>query len=98
MGDVVPPTITGTSIASGALIPIGTFALTYNYSDTGSAIAPSTATGQIYSWNSGTLSYNASPLTGYMILGGSTTTSATMNISGLPYGRYKFDLTIRDIA
>ncbi len=61
--DTTPPVISGASIASGTLIPIGTFALTYNYSDTGSAIAPATATGQIYSWNSGTLSYNAVPLT-----------------------------------
>jgi hypothetical protein len=60
--DTTPPVISGASIASGALIPLGTFALSYNYSDTGSAIAPATATGQIYSWNSGTLSYNASPL------------------------------------
>jgi hypothetical protein len=60
--DTIPPVISGSSIASGALIPLGNFALTYNYSDTGSAIAPATATGQIYSWNSGTLSYNTVPL------------------------------------
>jgi hypothetical protein len=60
--DTTPPVISGSSIASGTLVPIGNFALTYNYSDTGSAIAPATATGQIYSWNSGTLSYNASSL------------------------------------
>jgi hypothetical protein len=60
--DTTPPVISGSSIASGTLIPLGNFALTYNYSDTGSAIAPATATGRIYSWNSGTLSYNAVPL------------------------------------
>jgi hypothetical protein len=93
--DTTPPVISGSSIASGTLVPIGNFALTYNYSDTGSAIAPATATGQIYSWNSGTLSYNASSLTGYMTLG-SNTSSATMNIANLPYGRYRFDLSIAD--
>lgn len=32
-GDITPPTISSTSIASGALIPHGNFNLTYNYTD-----------------------------------------------------------------
>jgi hypothetical protein len=60
--DTVAPTITSISLASGTLIPHGNFSLTYNYTDTGAAINPSTATGQIYSWNTGTLSYNTTPL------------------------------------
>jgi hypothetical protein len=95
-GDITPPTISSASIASGALIPHGNFSLTYNYTDTGAGINPTTATGQIYSWNTGTLSYNAVPLSGYMTLGSSNATSATMNISNLPHGRYRFDLVITD--
>lgn len=67
-GDITPPTISSASIASGALIPHGNFSLTYNYTDTGAGISPSTATGRIYSWNTGTLTYNAVPITGYMTL------------------------------
>ena len=62
MGDITPPVISGASIASGTLIPHGNFSLTYNYTDVGSGINPGTATGQIYSWNSGTLSYNPIPV------------------------------------
>lgn len=43
-GDITPPIITGTSIASGTLIPHGNFNLTYNYTDTGAGINPATAT------------------------------------------------------
>jgi len=97
-GDITPPTITSSSIASGALIPHGNFNLSYNYTDVGSGISPSTATGRIYSWNTGALAYNAVPLSGYMTLGSSNTTSAILNISGLPHGRYRFDLIITDNA
>ena len=68
VGEITPPTISGTSIASGTLIPHGNFSLTYNYTDTGSNINPTTATGRIYSWNTGTLAYNTTPLGGYMSL------------------------------
>ncbi len=60
--DTVAPTISSVSLASGTLIPHGNFSLTYNYTDTGAGINPSTATGQIYSWNTGTLSYNTTPM------------------------------------
>lgn len=95
-GDVTPPTITSINIASGTLIPHGNFTLTYNYTDTGAGIDAATATGQIYSWNTGSSSYNATPLSGYMSIMSSDTLSTTMNVSGLPFGRYRFDMSISD--
>lgn len=97
-GDITPPSISSASIASGTLIPHGNFALTYNYSDVGTGIDPATAIGQIYSWNSGTLSYNPTPLGWYMTLWSSSATNATMNISNLPFWRYRFDMSITDNA
>lgn len=84
-GDITPPTITNTNIASGALIPHGNFNLTYTYTDTGAGISPSTATGRIYSWNTGTLSYNTTPLSGYSTIMSATATSATLGIVNLPF-------------
>jgi Domain of unknown function DUF11 len=72
--DTTPPTITSVSLASGSLLPTGTFPVVYTYTDTGAGINSVTTTGALYSWNSGTLSYNAVPLTGYMTLAGNTTT------------------------
>lgn len=95
-GDTTPPTIASATIASGTLIPHGNFTLSYAYSDVGTGISPSTATGRIYAWNSGTSSYNATPLSGYMTLSSSNSSSATMNIANLPFGRYRFDMSISD--
>jgi hypothetical protein len=49
--DSSPPTILSNSVASGTLAPTGTFPITITYTDTGSAIAPATLTGRIYSWD-----------------------------------------------
>jgi hypothetical protein len=49
--DTTPPTILSNSVASGTLAPTGAFPITLTYSDTGSAIAPATLTGRIYSWD-----------------------------------------------
>jgi hypothetical protein len=74
--DTVPPTIVSSSIASGSLLPIGNFSLTVAYTDTGSAIEPSSLTGQIFSWNSGALAWNTTNLApSYMTIPGSPTTS-----------------------
>lgn len=95
-GDVTPPTITSINIASGTLIPHGNFSLTYNYTDTGAGIDAVTATGQIYSWNAGSSSYNATPLAGYMSITSNSAASTTMDVTGLPFGRYRFDMSISD--
>lgn len=49
--DITPPTVTTVSIASGTLIPHGSFSLNYAYTDTESGINPASATGRIYAWN-----------------------------------------------
>lgn len=95
--DNIPPDITSTTIASWTLMPHGNFMVTYNYTDTGSWINPWTATGYIYSWNIGTLSYNTVALTWwYLTLENAHSTGATMKISQLPYWKYRFDFKIRD--
>lgn len=49
--DTTPPNILSNSVASGTLAPIGTFPIAVTYSDTGSAIDPSSFTGEIYVWD-----------------------------------------------
>lgn len=96
--DTVAPTITNSSIASGTLIPHGRFTLALSYSDTGSNINPSTVTGSLFSWNTGTLAWNATNLAPtYMSITGTTsTTTGTFLINNLPFGKYRFDFTVRD--
>jgi len=96
--DITPPTIASNSIASGTLMPHGNFSLTYTYTDTESGINASTATWRIYSWNSGTNSYNTTALGGYSVLAIANSSSATINIANLPHGRYRIDLSISDNA
>ena len=47
-GDLVAPTITSISLASGSLMPIGNFPLIIAYSDTGSLINTATFTNEHY--------------------------------------------------
>lgn len=96
--DMVAPIISSTNIASGSLIPHGNFALTFNYTDTGAGISTWSATGVIYSWNSWTLSYNSTPLTWFSSITSSTSTSSTIDVTNLPFWRYRFDLSVADIA
>ncbi len=49
--DTSPPTILSNSVASGSLVPKGTFPITLGYTDTGTAINPSSLIGRIYQWN-----------------------------------------------
>jgi hypothetical protein len=98
-GDITPPVINSVSIASGALLPIGNFPLVVTYSDTGSAINAGSFTGKIYAWDgvSTWTATNIAPI--YMTLSGAATTSTgRLTISGLPFGKYRFDISVADTA
>jgi hypothetical protein len=95
--DTTPPVINSVSIASGALLPIGNFPLIVTYSDTGSAINTSSFTGKIYAWD-GVSAWGVTDLApSYMTLSGAATTSTgRLTVSGLPFGRYRFDISVAD--
>jgi hypothetical protein len=98
--DITPPTLLTNSLQSGALLPIGNFLLTLTYADTGSLINTGSFTGAIYSWNTGSLSWNTTNLAPtYMSISGVTSTSTgRLQITNLPYGKYRYDIGIRDNA
>ncbi len=91
--------ITSISITSGALLPIGNFPLTITYSDTGSTINTASFTGRIYAWD-GVSAWGVSNLAPtYMTLSGvATTSTGNLTVSGLPFGKYRFDILVADIA
>jgi hypothetical protein len=95
--DTTPPTINSISIASGALLPIGNFPLTVSYSDTGSTINSSSLTGALYAWNAGVWSVvNIAP--GIMSVSSATTSTGVFQTTGLPSGKYRYDISIADSA
>ncbi len=97
--DVTPPIVTSANIASGTLIPKGTFSYTLSYTDTGSLIDTGSLDVSIYTWNTGTLAWNATDISStYVTLGGVTGSTGTVNVTGLPFGKYRFDTHIADIA
>jgi hypothetical protein len=98
--DSIPPIIISNSIASGALLPIWNFGITLTYSDTGSLIDTGSFSGQIYSWNTGSSTWNAVNLApSYMTISWTTTTTTgVLNIGNLPFGKYRFDIIIADIV
>ncbi len=95
--DTTPPVINTISVSSGALFPIGNFPLTVSYSDTGSTINTASFTGKIYAWD-GVSAWGVTDLApGYMTLSGAATTSTgRLTISGLPFGKYRFDISVAD--
>jgi hypothetical protein len=97
--DTIPPVINSVSIASGALLPIGNFPLVVTYSDTGSAINAGSFTGKIYAWD-GVSAWGVTDLAPtYMTLSGAATTSTgRLTVSGLPFGKYRFDISVTDTA
>jgi hypothetical protein len=96
--DITPPTILTNSLASGSLLPTGRWIITVTYTDTGSAINTSSFSGQIYSWNTGSSTWNVTNLapTYMTITGTTTTTTGMLSFSGLPSGKYRFDILISD--
>lgn len=80
-------------------MPIGNFPLIVTYSDTGSNINPSSFTGRIYAWD-GVSAWNTTNLApSYMTLSGAATTSTgNLTVSGLPFGKYRFDILVSDNA
>ncbi len=99
-GDTVAPVITSISRASGSLMPIGNFPLVVTYSDTGSAINTASFTGKIYSWDATGSVWNITNIApSYMTLSGAATTSTgQLTIAGLPFGKYRFDISVSDNA
>lgn len=98
--DSTPPVINSTNIASGTLIPTSNFTLIVGYSDTGSAISPSSFTGRIYLWDSTGSTWSLTNIApSYMSITGTTTTSTgQLQVRGIPFGKYRFDILISDTA
>jgi hypothetical protein len=95
--DTTPPVISSVSIASGSLLPIGIFPLTVTYSDTGSTINTASLTGALYAWNAGIWSVvNLAP--GILSVASATTSTGVFQTTGLPSGKYRFDISITDSA
>jgi hypothetical protein len=99
-GDTTSPTINTASVASGTLIPHGNFSLVYTYSDTGSSIDTTSFTGKIYSWNPTLDTWNPTDIaSSYVTLSPvPTTATGTLQIANLPFGKYRFDVTVADTS
>jgi hypothetical protein len=99
--DITFPTMSSFAIASGSVLPIGNFPIMMTYSDTGSLIKTSSFTGKIYSWNTASGNWNMSTdlAPSYMSLTGITSsTTGALQVTWLPYGKYRFDISIADTA
>lgn len=68
------------------------------YTDTESTIDTTSLTGVIYNWNATTGTWATIATLGYMSVSGATTSTGYINISGLPFGKYRFDISISDSA
>ena len=96
--DTVLPNITSISLLSWSLLPIGNFPISVSYSDTGTNINTSSFSKKIYSWNTGSLSWSTTDIapTYTSIIGSPTTDGAAFQVSNLPMGKYRFDISIAD--
>ena len=95
--DTTPPTILTASVSSGTLIPIGNFSYQFSYADTGSAINTSSVTMNIYSWNTGSSTWNSTNLAPtYMSTTSISSSTGVFQLSNLPYGKYRFDMIVAD--
>lgn len=97
--DTTPPVILTNSVASGTLAPYGTFPITLTYADTGSSIVAGSLTGRIYAWDATGATWSptniASP---YLTITSASTSTGVFQLTGLPYGKYRFDFLISDSA
>ena len=80
-------------------MPIGNFPLVVTYSDTGSSINTASFTGRIYAWD-GVSAWGTTNLApSYMTISGAATSSTgNLTIAGLPFGKYRFDISVADTA
>ena len=97
--DTTSPTILTASVSSGTLAPIGTFPLTYTYSDTGSAINAASFTGKIYPWDSTGATWSVIDIaSSYLSVTSASTSTGILQLTNLPFGKYRFDILISDTA
>ena len=97
--DTTPPTILSNSVASGTLAPKGTFPITITYSDTGTAISPSSLAGKIYAWDAtGATWFGTNIASTYLSIVSASTSTGVFQVTSLPYGKYRFDLSIADVV
>ena len=95
--DTTAPIISNPNIASGTLIPTGNFSYQFSYADTGSAINTSSVTMNIYSWNTGSSTWNSTNLAPtYMSTTSISSSTGVFQLSNLPYGKYRFDMIVAD--
>jgi hypothetical protein len=95
--DTTPPTILSNSVASGTLAPVGTFPITITYADTGSSIVPWSLSGKIYAWDATGATWDIIDIAlPYLSVTSASTSTWVFALSGLPFGKYRFDLSIAD--
>ncbi len=93
--DTTPPVISSITPLTGSLLPTGnTVILSFNYSDTGSAINQATATGTLSKWNTGSSTWITQ--TGVLTATTINSGSAIYTSTGRAYGKYRFDVTVKD--
>ena len=95
--DTTPPIITAENVASGSITPSGNFPYSFSYADTGSSINTGSVSLRIFSWNTGTLNWNATNLAPtYAITGSISSSTGNYTINNLPFGKYRFDRVVSD--
>lgn len=98
--DTLAPTIDSYSPQSDSLLPTGIFTLYFSYSDNlgGSGINSSSGNLSLQKWNSAWWVYGSDISGTYVNSQNITTSAATFDISGLPYGKYKASFSLADNA
>lgn len=95
--DTTPPVILSNSVASGTLAPYGTFPITLTYADTGSSIVAGSLTGRIYAWDATGATWSSTNIASpYLTITSASTSTGVFQLTGLPYGKYRFDFIISD--
>ena len=93
--DSIPPIITSVSLSSGSLLPFGDFSFVSTYSDAGAGIDTASIDIALQNWSGATWWDDIAPL----YLSGSpdiTSSTGTWIFSAIPYGKYRYTLTVRD--
>jgi len=93
--DVIPPTITSISIASGSLLPGGNHTLSIEYNDADSGIDTASAIIQLAKWD-GVSAYGPNIAGTGMTLDAITSTGASYSTNNLDFGKYLYAFQISD--
>ena len=95
--DEIPPTISSTNFASGALLPGWNHDIIINYSDNGSGIDASTANISLYKWDE--ISAYGPDFSATGIIENSVSSSEVhYSTNNLSFGKYQYTFTVYDFA